>query len=194
MSGASQPSIAALLAQAGARLRGRDRADCPDCKRSRAVSFDEAKRVYHCHVAGCTFSGGIVTLRKRLGMPRQWLPYQEYIRQQRERELAQVAKERLAATVHRRCFELRDEVHGLNELQLKAHRAGADHPATWNALALVYSRQPRVLAELQIMENPSVTDLVQFLTADAGTREAAVSRVIGLHDAVGMSSEFEGAL
>jgi hypothetical protein len=183
-----------LLAQTGARIRGRNRADCPDCKRLRAVSFDEAKRVYHCHGAECTFSGGIATLRQRLGIRREWLSREEYIRQQRERERAQVAKERLAAAVHRRCFQLRDEVHGLTELQLKAHRSGANHPATWDALALVYSQRPRLLAELEIMENATVAELVRFLTADAEIRAAAVSRVISLHDAAGMFSEFAGAV
>jgi hypothetical protein len=35
-----------------------------------------------------------------------------------------------------------------------------------------------VLAELEILEGASVAHVVQFLTADAGTRTPAVSRVL----------------
>ena len=56
-----------LLTRAGAHIRGR-RADCPRCKRQRAVSFDESRGVYHCHGSGCDFSGGTVKLAREQGL------------------------------------------------------------------------------------------------------------------------------
>ena len=56
-----------LLTRAGAHIRGR-RADCPRCKRQRAVSFDESRGVYHCHGSGCEFSGGTVKLAREQGL------------------------------------------------------------------------------------------------------------------------------
>ncbi len=71
MSGTAQPfALTDLLTRAGARIRGR-RADCPKCKRQRTVSFDESRGVYHCHGAGCAFSGGAETLARELGLARQ---------------------------------------------------------------------------------------------------------------------------
>jgi hypothetical protein len=177
LSTALQSDIEELLAQL-TRIRSHNRADCPDCKRFRAVSFDEAKRVYHCHGAGCAFSGGIATLRQRLGIRREWLPRSGYLRQQQERERAQVAAERLAAAVNRHRMELLTILRELNRREALARDAVPDHPAAWGALALVYRERPNVLAELAILENYRALELVRFFVANNGARQEAIARVI----------------
>lgn len=167
-----------LLTRTGAKIRGHGRADCPQCGRLRAVSYDESKGVYHCHGAGCTFSGGIAALRRQLGLQREWLPHAEYLRQKRERERVREAAERLAAAVHARRMELLDWLHGLNRLEALAHNAGASEQS-WEILAEVYSKRPGILAELLILENYSAADLLRYyFTADDETREQIIAGVI----------------
>ena len=152
-----------LLTRAGARIRGRNRADCPRCKRQRAVSFDESKAVFHCHGAGCNFSGGSGTLARELGLGRRLSPaeYREAIdNRQRADRAARLLYDRVQAWR----FEFLARLRSLGRLELQAHEAGADHPATWDALALVYREQPAILAELAILEDSSAADLLQFLT------------------------------
>ena len=45
-------------------------------------------------------------------------------------------------------------------------------------MALVYRERPGTLAELAILEECEVPDVVRFLTADAETRQQAVYRVL----------------
>lgn len=151
MSVAAPFGLADLLERAGARICSRGRADCPQCKRQRAVSFNESKGLYHCFGADCDFSGGLASLR-RLGI-RQWLPRDEYIRQCQERERAERDRCRRYSLARRRWTESLDELHALNRLEQKAHDVGPDHPATWNALALVYREHREVEAALDYVDD-----------------------------------------
>lgn len=188
MSTAIQPVISPLLAQVGARPAGPHRASCPDCGGRRTVNVDEAKGVFYCHRAGCGFHGNIGTLRKRLGIGREWLPRAEYIRQQKTRERVHTAAERLAARVHDRRKELLCALHELNHLEALAHKAGPGHPATWGALRLVYGQRPKILVGLAILEDARAADVVRFLSADFQARQQAVDSVLcagGLSDPSG---------
>ena len=164
-----QTDIGVLLEMAGARIRGRNRADCPDCKRPRAVSFNET--AFCCHGIDCHFHGGPGTLRQRLGIERQWLPKAEYARQCRERKRGSEAARRLHHAAKVRRFALYDELRTLARIEVGAHDCGPTG-AAWSALALVYSERRRILAELAIFENANAAGLARFLTADDAARQA----------------------
>lgn len=189
MSAAIELEITELLEQAGAvpPRHGRGKWTCPECK-CPALGVNKDRGLYHCFHAGCAFHGGIGTLRKRLGLRREWLPRAEHLRLRREREQANKAAEQLYATIKARRLELLDQIHSLNRIEQGAHRSGADRPETWLALAMVHAERPSMLVELAILENCRVPELVRFLTADTQTRQAAVDRVLGwggLQDASG---------
>jgi ribosomal protein L37AE/L43A len=177
MSAYQDLSLIGLLARAGAPIRGHSRADCPKCKRSRSVSFDECKGVYHCHAAGCEFSGGALKLARELGFVERLSPakYRD-LREHHDRaaRVAQALFERIQA----RRFELLEELRSSSRLEQHAHEAGSDHPATWPALALVYAEQPRIEAELAVPESTPARDLVRFLGSDERTRAEIVAKVI----------------
>jgi len=189
-----QFALTDLLTRVGARIRGR-RADCPRCKRQRGVSFDESRGVYHCHGAGCDFSGGCVKLARELGLARR-LSGAEYRELRQNRERADRAARALYERVKARRFELLEELRGLGRLEAKADVAGVDHLATWDALALVYGRRPALLAEIAIHENCGAADLVQWFSVRPDTRERAIEGVLvrgGLMDAHGRFVEVAGA-
>ena len=169
-------AVSDLLTRAGARIRGRNRADCPRCKRQRAVSFNEAKGAYHCHGAGCDFSGGPRKLARELGIARRLSPA-EYRDAREDWERADRAARTLYGRVQARRFELLEGVRSLGRLELAAHEAGADHPATWDALALVYRDSPVLLAELEILENGGAAHLIRFVSA-ARVRESSFCSVL----------------
>ncbi len=187
MSATPQPfALTDLLARAGARIRGR-RADCPKCKRQRTVSFDESRGVYHCHGVGCDFSGGASKLAREQGLITR-LTAAEYREVCQERERADQAARALYVRVKARRFELLGELHTLNRLEVRAHEAEPDNPATWDALARVYAEPPTVLVELAILENGGAADLVRFLSADNATRGrvmAVVTERGGLYNSDG---------
>jgi hypothetical protein len=181
---AQQFALDDLLVRAGARIRGRGRADCPRCQRPRALSFDGSRGVYYCHGAGCDFSGGAVKLARELGLARPLCPGErEQLRRKEER--ADRAARALYARVHARRFELLNELRALSRLGLRAHEAGANHPATWGALALLYREWPGVAAELGVLENCSAADLIRFLSAAPELRARVLDGVLtagGLYD------------
>jgi hypothetical protein len=128
------------------------------------------------------------TLRKRLGLRREPLPRHEYIRQQRERERADQAARALHERIKARRLGLLDELHALSRLELQAHDAGPEHPATWDALAMVCAARPGVLAELAILENVGAADLLRILSASPEALRWAIDTVIlrgGVHDSAG---------
>lgn len=170
-------SLTGLLARAGATIRGQTRADCPKCKHYRSLSFDKSKAVYHCHGAGCDFSGGRFKLARELGLVARLSPtrYREF-RQHHER--AERTARQLFGRIQARRFVLLEDLRSSNRLEQRAHEAGTDHPATWPALALVYAEQPRIEAELAILENASARDLVRFIGSDEQTRADIVRTVI----------------
>lgn len=157
-------SLVELLAMAGALIRGRNRADCPWCKRKRTVSFDASRGVYHCHGEGCAFSGGIGTLARELGLARSLSPAErEQLRRQHER--ADHAARTLLHHVQARRFDLLRRLRALGRAELAAHQAGADQPTAWDLLARVYRERPHILTELMVLENCGAAGLIRFLTA-----------------------------
>ncbi len=183
---AERLALTELLTRAGARIRGR-RADCPKCKRQRTVSFDESRGVYHCHGAGCDFSGGSVKLARELGLA-QHLTAAEYRELFQRHELASRAARVLYERVKARRFERLDELHGLDRLESQAHEAGLDHPATWGALEMVYRNRPGIRAELAFLENSPASKLLQFLNATPEQRQAVGEAILlqgGLCDYTG---------
>jgi hypothetical protein len=177
MAASQELALTELLSRAGARIRGRGRADCPRCKRHRTVSFDESKSVYYCHGAACDFSGSYATLARELGLARR-LTAAEYRELRENRERADRGARDLYERVRARRFELLECVRRLGQLELSAHQAGADHPATWGALALVYRERPALLAELAILENSCAADLIRFLSASPKQRAEAIDEVL----------------
>jgi hypothetical protein len=69
-------------------------------------------------------------------------------------------------------------LHELGRLETMVHNAGADHPATWGALALVYRDRPPILAELTILENCMAADLVRFFAASEAERSGQIGHVL----------------
>jgi hypothetical protein len=66
------------------------------------------------------------------------------------------------------------ELHELWGLENRAHGAGPEHPATWGARALVYSRCPPIVAELTFLENAHAAPIIRFLEATPEQRQAIV--------------------
>lgn len=178
MSPAAQPfALAELLTRTGARIRGRNRADCPRCKRQRTVSFDESRGVYHCHGQGCDFSGGAVKLAREQGLARRLTPA-EYRELRQERQRADRAARALYERVKARRFELSDFLRTLNDMEATGQRLRPDNPQAWDALSTVYAERPAVLAELAILENAPAAKLLEFLSGDGETRERMIGRVL----------------
>ncbi len=168
-----------LLERAGARppRRERGRWTCPECWRpDLSVNLDRC--VFQCFHAGCPFSGGVTTLRKRLGIASEWLPRNEYIRLRRRRELAKHAALRLDYAVTTRRFALLDSLQSFNRVEQGAQRAGPDRSEVWDALAVVYHSRLTIAAELAVLENATTADLVGFLTTDPQIRDGVLARVI----------------
>lgn len=159
-----QGDIGALLEQAGARppRHGRGKWLCPECGRP-DLSVNLEKQVFHCFHAGCSFAGGIGTLRQRLGIEREWLPKAEYIRQCRQRESIHDAALRLYQAVKARRFELLNEFHTLNRIEAGAHKAGPTQ-AAWGALALIYQQRPPVEQQLDRLESGSAGIVLECLS------------------------------
>lgn len=189
MSVAIQPGIEELLEQAGARppRRGRGKWTCPECHRD-TLSVNAQKQVFNCHHAGCEFRGGMGTLRKMLGIEREWLPRAEYEARRQRREQVDHAAERLYQTAKARRFELYDELRMLYQIEAEAHAAGPERAEVWDTLAHAYSRRPDVLAELAFLENSHATSLRRFLDATPEQQRAVRQAIIadgGLFDSNG---------
>jgi len=190
---AAQHGLIDLLQRAGARIRG-NRADCPRCKRQRAVSLDESRGIYHCHGAACDFSGGTVKLAREQGLAAR-LTGAEYRELLQQRGRADRAARSLYERVRVRRFELLGYLRALGDLDSTAHRLGPDNPETWNALSAVYAERPAVLAELTILENADAADLLRFLSAEPEVREQVIDGVlmrVGLTDTYGRFVEVAG--
>ena len=115
-------SVALLLELNGAKLRGRNRADCPDCGGCRTVAYEELKGVFYCHHAGCTFRGGKGTLRRRLGLHREWLPREEFLQRERDRTRASTIAGKLYAAWKKQWSGQLDLLRALCDLE---------RPQTW---------------------------------------------------------------
>ncbi len=160
VSATAQYEVSTLLEQAGALRRG-SRHDCPKCGGKRTVSH--TPECFYCHK--CTWKGNVITLQKMLGIYRR-LPSAQYRELCRNRQLAHEAAKRLYAEVHARELALREDIRSLGRLELAAHVAGPDHPATWGALALCYRRREPLLRELDTLENCSAAEAVAIIGED----------------------------
>jgi ribosomal protein L37AE/L43A len=146
MSVACEYQIEELLELARAHPRGR-RHDCPKCGALRTITHtDDA---FFCHK--CGWKGNAVSLAKELGLYRR-LPSAEYRELRRKQERAHEAALRLYQATHERQLELQDELRDLGLTELSAHKCGPIEEA-WDVLADVYSRQPAVERELDLLES-----------------------------------------
>jgi hypothetical protein len=177
-----QEGIENLLVMSGVKLRGRNRADCPQCHHMRTIAY--TSETFFCHEASCGWKGNRITLAKVLGLLQRTSPA-EYKRQRQVRERAHDLAERLYRQVRKRRFELLDELHVLNRLESCANDAGPDAESAWEKMSAVYSKRRPILAELVILENGRAADLIRFLAADPQTRAGWITEVIncgGLYD------------
>ncbi|HEY6272470.1 MAG TPA: hypothetical protein VIX19_10815 [Terriglobales bacterium] len=156
--------LLSLLEQAGARVRGR-RADCPSCKRRRAVSINPEEGVYCCHGLDCDFRGNSNLLARQLGISREWLPRREFLRRLRLERRADAMARYLYSRLQSRRFELLDEFRALDRLRHRAIAAGEGHGAFWDALAFIYQRQSVIEAELDALESASARQLIPLISA-----------------------------
>ena len=104
--------------------------------------------------------GKWVTLTKELGIYRR-IPSAEYRDQCRNRQRAHQAALRLYSApirVSLNCEALRE----LSRVELLAHQAGPDHPATWATLASV--EKPRIESDLDTLESGDPRAVLAILT------------------------------
>jgi hypothetical protein len=154
VNGVAQYDTGRLLEMAGARIRGRNRADCPRCKRFRVISF--TAQTFFCHGIDCGWKGNAVTLAKDLGISFD-RPSSEEMRQiARAHKAASILYERAKA----RRFELLDHLHNLNRLELAAHDLGPTD-AAWDALETVYRERPRVEQQLDVLESGNPKEIFE---------------------------------
>lgn len=176
-----------LLEQAGARLAGRNRADCPECNSKRTVSYSD--ELYCCHHAGCEFRGCAFTLAKRLGLLSPPVSRAEAAAFFRERAEARLAAEYVQARLMAERFRLREAHRSLLRIYdgaAKQLNVSREHARAWAALAYALSQLLGVRAELTILEDAPVAERLAFLNASDERRKEMAERVIlagGLLDA-----------
>lgn len=153
-----------MLEQAGAvpPRHGRGKWRCGECGHP-ALSVNVDRALYHCFHSGCNFSGGLGTLRHRLGIQGDWIPTAEWVRQKQERERVSAAAGRLSHAVLERSKVLFDRLRDLRRAEVAAHRLGPTE-ASWDALAKVYRERPAIEGELDVLETGSAADVFQALT------------------------------
>ncbi len=182
MSAAVQLDIVDLLEQAGANPRG-NRHDCPKCGGFRTVTH--SAEVFYCH--HCQWKGNAVTLAKELGLYER-LPRAEYIRQRKKREQAKSQAEQFLAECRTERLRACEELRELGRLELLAHEAGPDHPATWGALEVVYRQRPALTAEAILLSEGAIADRRKYLESDAEGRGRMSEEILmagGVHDDAG---------
>jgi hypothetical protein len=89
---------------------------------------------------------------------------QEYRKLQERRCKVEHVASSLYRAVKARRFKLLAELRALGRLEYLAHDAGMDHPATWNALAMVYADMPGIEAALLALETAKASDVLSLLT------------------------------
>lgn len=181
-----------LLERMGARLGGRNRADCPHCKGKRTVSF--TPEVFNCHHAGCDFRGNAYTLAKCLGLART-LSRDEEREWAERRSRARRLAHQIAVTIKARRIELSETHRRLVRFHDVASawlRENQDDEIGWSALAHVYRLLPSVRAELTILEDTPVAERIRFLNESPAAREKVIEHVMlsgGLMDGAGKFRE-----
>jgi hypothetical protein len=147
--------IGGLLAQAGARLRGRNRADCPRCKRFRAISF--TPETFFCHGIDCGWKGNTITLARELGTD-IGKPSPEEIRRQK---MARGAALKLYEAVRERRMMLQRELRSIGRAEIIADAAGPDDETAWRLLAACYELKPIIEAKLDFLETANAAELAE---------------------------------
>jgi hypothetical protein len=158
------------------------------------VSFDESRGVYHCHGAGCDFSGGAAKLAREQGLAEHLTPA-EYHEVRQNRERADRAAHAIYERVKTRRFELLEHLHALNSIEQGADQAGPRHLRVWEALALVYRERPLILAELTILEDSPPSELIRFLAMNPADQGREIDRTLirgGVFDSRGRFAEVTG--
>lgn len=120
---------------------------CPECHKW-ALSVSLERELFHCFEAGCAFSGGARTLRRKLGI-RDGRTYGQRQYERLVRYKAECAAASLTQAVGRCENHLLSRCRQLGRRELRAHEAGPGHPETWNILAAVYAEQPAVIEEIE---------------------------------------------
>ena len=171
-------NLADLLRQAGAQIRGRNRADCPRCGGRQTVSLTE--ELFCCHHAGCNFKGNTFTLARELGLAPK-LSSGEARALLLERERAEAAAQVFLARVRGARFGL-DALHiELLNLQDEASerlKANPNDETAWEALAYVYSVLPRVRAELTLLSEGRFEDRQAWFEAGEDRGQEMADRIL----------------
>jgi hypothetical protein len=181
-------SLAHLLERTGAKLVGRNRANCPECRSRRTISYTD--RVYYCHHAGCKFQGNVSTLAKRLGLLSRLSPARMAAERQAWHD-ARHAADYLLGKLKAEKVKLQTAHVSLLNAQnsatqrLKFHR---EDSATWAALAFIFAELPLLRAALSIMEDAPIPQRLAFLDGSGDERKEMAEGVIlagGLFDSQG---------
>ncbi len=175
---AVQYDLADLLQRAHAKIRGRNRADCPRCGGRQTVSFTE--ELFCCHHAGCDFKGNRFTLARDLGLAQR--PSRAEARALHlERERAEAAAQAFLVLVRRARFGL-DGLHiELLNLRDEAHErleVNHDDEVAWEALAYTYSELPRIRAEPALLGEGRFEDRQAWLEAGEERRHEMTDRIL----------------
>lgn len=176
--GAVPYDLPGLLVQAGARLVGRDRADCPKCGGKRTLAY--RGEVFFCHHIGCGFKGNVWTLAKSLGLARRLTP-EEARAFQAARQDSRRATDWLLNRIQERRLELCRGYRSLLSIRDGASQRlkhSPDHETAWSGLELFYREWPPVCAELALLESGPVADRLDFLQASTEARSAKLAEII----------------
>ena len=190
----TQYEMSELLRQAGATLRGRNRADCPRCAKKRTISY--ATEVFTCHEGTCDFRGNVVTLAMELGLLKP-LPPREAEQLRRTRERARQAAEEVSCRLREHRLVLQEEHRQLLDVLYGGQeRLKRNHHPKIGQTLVGYARKHlrRVRAELAIIEDSPMPQRLEFLNANEGRQKGMVCAVIvagGLEDASGRFTEVE---
>ena len=186
--------VSQLLAKVGATLRGPRRADCPECRSKRTVSYTE--KLYFCHHVGCHFRGNSITLAKELGLLRPLSP-REAQESKRTRERARRAAEEVSDRLRERRLPLQEE----HRQMLHIYYGGQDRlkrdrdPKIGHTLVSYAKKQLRkIRAELVLVEDAPINKRIEFLGANEGRQRGMISEVIaggGLSDVNGTFIEVD---
>ena len=185
-------SLAELLTRAGARLVGRNRADCPSCGGKRTVSWDQSKGAYFCHYLGCDFHGGTYSLARKLGLAHRLSQHERMVLKQR-RELARRAASLLAERLKMRRWELYEAHRQLLTIRDNAGEAlkrDGENDLALSALAFAYSQLTRVRAELLLLEEGQFSEVLYFLRASPTGRQESLGTIIQAGGLIGRHSKF----
>ncbi len=182
MSTAARYDIGALLETSGAKPCGA-RHGCPKCGGVRTVTH--TAECFFCHK--CGWRGNVVTLAKELGLYER-LPRAEFVLQRQGRERAEVQARNFLAECRLERLRACEELRELGRLELLAHEAGPEHPATWNALATAYTRRPGAAARAVLFSEGAIADRRAWLESDAQGRGRILENILlagGLSDSAG---------